>query len=135
MIITAFYGGLLAILFMVLTVRVIGSRRSAKVALGDGGDRHVLRRMRVHANFAEYVPLALILMACLESLQISAYLLHLLGFVLLVGRVLHAYGVSCERENLSLRVAGMAATLTVIGIGALVCIFIALNGGVFAKIF
>ena len=66
--ITALYAGLLAPLFLLLSVRVIRQRRGAKVAVrGDGGDAMLLRRMRVHANFAEYVPLALLLMALAEN--------------------------------------------------------------------
>ena len=61
--ITALYASLLAPLFILLSARVIGARRSAKVPVGDGGNTVLLRRMRVHANFAEYVPFALLLMA------------------------------------------------------------------------
>jgi uncharacterized membrane protein YecN with MAPEG domain len=60
--ITALFAGLLAPLYIVLALRVIGSRRSARVALGDGGDPALTRRMRVHANFAEYAPFTLLLM-------------------------------------------------------------------------
>ncbi len=56
MAITAFYAALLALLFVFLSVRVIGWRRVKRVELGHGDDSQLLRRMRVHANFAEYVP-------------------------------------------------------------------------------
>ena len=121
--ITALYAGLLAPLFLLLSVRVIRQRRGAKVAVGDGGDAILLRRMRVHANFAEYVPLALLLMALAESLQTWPWLLHLLGLVLLTGRLSHAYGVSQSKETYAFRVFGMAATLTVIGVAAAACVF------------
>ena len=62
MVVTAFYAALLAPLFVVLSVRVILFRRGSGSTLGDGGDPVLLRRIRVQANFAEYVPLALILM-------------------------------------------------------------------------
>ena len=90
--ITALYAGLLTPLFFILTFRVIGARRSAQVVLGDGEDPKLQRRIRVHANFAEYVPLALILMACAESVKTPAVLLHAIGVVLLLARVSHAYG-------------------------------------------
>ena len=57
--ITAFYGGLLGITFMYLSILVIQGRRSGKISLGDGGDNHFLGVIRAHANFAEYVPLIL----------------------------------------------------------------------------
>lgn len=121
--ITALYAGVLAPLFILLSIRVIRQRRGAKVAVGDGGNQMLLRRMRVQANFAEYVPFALLLMALAESLQTWAWYLHVVGVVLLAGRLSHAYGVSQLRENFAYRVFGMAATFTVIGAAAAACIF------------
>ena len=82
---TALYAGLLAPLFVLLSVRVIALRYSGQVALGDGGDALLARRVRVQANFAEYVPLGLILLGLSESLGAPALLLHALGLALLVG--------------------------------------------------
>jgi uncharacterized membrane protein YecN with MAPEG domain len=121
--ITALYAGLLAPLFILLSIRVIRWRRGAKVAVGDGGDAILLRRMRVQANFAEYVPFALLLMALAESLHTWTWFLHLLGLALLAGRLSHAYGVSQPRETFAFRVAGMIATFTVIGVAAAACIY------------
>ncbi|MGZ5919923.1 MAG: MAPEG family protein [Hyphomicrobium sp.] len=46
--------------------------------------------MRVHANFAEYAPFALLLMALAESLGPPHVLTHLVGLMLVAGRTLHA---------------------------------------------
>lgn len=126
--ITALYASLLVPLFLVLSVRVIGWRRSARVGIGDGGDAVLLRRMRVHANFAEYVPLALIMLGLAESLQSPGWLLHACGAALLAGRLSHAYGVSQHPETLAFRVAGMATTITVLGVLALACLMQAMPG-------
>ncbi len=120
--ITALYAGLLAPLFVLLSIRVIARRRASQIGIGHGEDQALLRRIRVHANFAEYVPMALLLMALAESLLASGVLLHALGAALIAGRLLHAAGVSQTRENLTLRVAGMSLTFTVIGVAALACI-------------
>jgi|LNFM01.1.fsa_nt_gb uncharacterized membrane protein YecN with MAPEG domain len=112
--VTPIYAGLLALLFVVLSIRVIGTRRSAGVALGDGGDRMLLRRQRVHANFTEYVPLALVLLVIAELQGAPLLLLHGLGVALLTGRLVHAYGVSQDPERMALRVTGMAITFTVL---------------------
>ena len=104
--VTPVYAGLLALLFIFLSVRVIGMRRSARVALGDGGNPALLRRQRVHGNFAEYVPLALILMALAELQNPPGWMIHAIGIPLLLGRAAHAYGVSCEPEMLRVRVSG-----------------------------
>lgn len=123
--ITALYAGLLAIVFVVLSFRTIGARRAARIEIGDGSDRELLRRMRVHANFAEYVPIALILMALAETMKSAAILLHGIGLMLLVGRIVHAYALSQSPHILRLRVAGMVATLTAIMAAAAACLAVA----------
>lgn len=109
MIVTPLYAGLLALLFAVLSFRVIAVR--GRVSLGDGGDPEVLRRMRGHANFAEYVPLILLMMAMLEFGHASAYFLHGLGVALVVARLLHGYALSFSRRFPFGRVAGAALTI------------------------
>ena len=120
--ITAFYAGLLAPLFVVLSIRVIGVRRREKIALGDGGNASLMRSMRVHANFAEYVPLALLLLLLAESVRTPGWLLHSLGVALVAARYVHAYGVSRSHENFKLRVFGMATTFSVLLIASLACL-------------
>ncbi|MEZ5901002.1 MAG: MAPEG family protein [Hyphomicrobiaceae bacterium] len=117
--ITAFYTALLAPLFLYLSVRVIGRRREAKVALGPGDDSILLRRMRVHANFAEYVPFTLLSMGLAEGVGVASLVIHIIGVVLVAGRYIHAYGVSQQPENFKLRVTGMTATFTAIALSAI----------------
>ena len=124
--ITALYAALLTVLFVVLSVRVIAMRRGTGAALGDGGNPELLRRIRVQGNFAEYVPLALILLGLAEGLHTPAWLLHLLGLALLIGRLLHAYGVSRTTEQFAFRVSGVACTLTMLISAAISCITAAL---------
>jgi len=121
MTITAFYASLLAILFLFLSLRVIGWRREQRVELGHGEDLQLLRRMRVHANFAEYVPLTLLLMALAESMAPPRPLVHLVGVILIAGRLIHAYGLSQTPHILSYRVWGMTLTFAALGIAALMC--------------
>jgi len=81
--------------------------------------------MRVQANFAEYVPLSLVLMALAESLGTHAWLLHGLGIALLASRIVHAYGMSQARERFAFRVSGVATTFAVLAVAAIAC----LSGG------
>ena len=118
--ITAIYASLLAFLFLLLSVRVIVQRREARVEIGHGESRELLRRARVHANFAEYVPLALILLALAESMKAPSVVLHALGLALVAGRTIHAYALSHNPHVLHLRVLGMWMTLATIGLLALV---------------
>lgn len=117
--VTPLYGGLLALLFLALSLRAIAARRRARLALGTGDNPALLRAIRVHANFAEYVPLALLLMLLLELQGMPAPILHALGVMLLLARLVHAGGVARANENFRYRVAGMGLTLTMIGLAAL----------------
>lgn len=108
------YAALLALLFVLLSIRTIRTRHSRKVALGHGDDPAMLRAMRVHANFAEYVPLALLLIYFVESTSQTPWLIHLLGCALLLSRLCHAFSISRTPENFRYWVAGMGLTFMVI---------------------
>lgn len=108
--ITPLYAGLLALLFIVLCVRVIKRRRSAKISIGDHGDNDLIKRQRVQANFVEYAPFGLLLIYMVEAQGLSAPLVHLLGMALVVGRVGHAYGLGSSPQKVVFRQAGMLLT-------------------------
>ena len=110
-----FYAALFAIFFVVLSVRTLRLRRRLKIAIGDSGDERMLRAMRVHSNFAEYVPFTLLLVLLAEIQGASSILVHGVCVSLLAGRVSHAIGVSRTNENYRYRVLGMALTFTAIG--------------------
>jgi uncharacterized membrane protein YecN with MAPEG domain len=120
--VTMLYGGSLALWFLVLSAWVV-RRRRAGIHLGDGGDALMLRAIRGHGNFAEYVPLALILLAALELNGTSLYVLHGLGFALLVGRLLHGYAFSFTEQFAFGRFWGTSLTYLVLGVEALLCLY------------
>jgi uncharacterized protein len=128
--ITSFYAGVLALLFAALSVRTLRLRRKLRVAVGDAGQPQLLRAMRVHANFAEYVPLCLLLVAFCESRGTPAAWLHVALAALTIGRLSHAYGVSQVDERFGFRVFGVALTLAVLIASALrlVFMFVAAHG-------
>ena len=68
MTIVSIYASLLAFLFVYLSIRTIRLRRSLGIALGHEENPDMLRAMRVQANCAEYVPIALLLIFLVESL-------------------------------------------------------------------
>lgn len=112
--ITPAYAAAFGLLYVGLSVRTLKLRRHLKIAVGDGGDLRMLRAMRAHANFSEYVPLGLILIYFRELQGAGPAWIHGLCGVLLAGRIAHAIGVSRVREDVRLRVAGMGLTFTVI---------------------
>ena len=118
MTIVPIYAALLALLFVLLGERTIRTRHRRGVALGHGDDPAMLRAMRVHANFAEYVPLALLLIYFVELSSQAPWLVHLLGVTLLLARLCHAFGMSRTPENFRYRVLGMGLTFSVILVSA-----------------
>ena len=92
--ITALYAGLLGLLYLVLCWQVVDHRRKGKVGIGTGGNPDLERAIRVHGNFAEYVPLFLVLLLLAELNGAAAWPLHALGGVFLASRIGHAYGLS-----------------------------------------
>lgn len=117
--ITPYYAAILALLFIILAVRTIKTRREHKIAIGDGGEKSILRASRVHANFSEYVPFTLLLIAMLEMQNYTLWIIHGLCIALVVARIAHAYGVSQANENFKFRVFGIATNINIIGISAL----------------
>ena len=127
MIITAFYAGLLGLVFLVLSLRVVQFRRRG-ISLGDGGNRQMLRVIRGHGNFAEYVPFVLVLMLLLELGRTSIYVLHALGITLLAARLLHAYALSFTHAFSPGRTLGAALTFGVLLVAALLCVWQGVRG-------
>lgn len=110
--IVSLYAGLLGLLFAALSYRTLRMRRRLRIAIGDGGNQAMTRAMRVHSNFAEYVPLSLLLIYFAELGGASPVFIHALGISLLLGRIAHAIGVSRIDERFKYRVIGMFLTLT-----------------------
>ena len=119
MLFTPIYAAILGLGFVGLSFLTLRLRRQNKIALGDGGNPQLLRAIRVHSNFAEYVPIALILIYMTESIGAPIYLIHFLGISLLIGRLSHACGVSQENEDFKFRVFGMIATFNAIIVSSL----------------
>jgi uncharacterized membrane protein YecN with MAPEG domain len=120
--VTPLYAALCAILLIVLSLRVARLRNKLKVALGDGGERALQKAIRVQGNFVEYVPLALLLLFLLElSRQAPFWVLHLLGAALLLGRLLHAIGLS---RTAGLSFGRMAGTILTLGMSLITAIWL-----------
>lgn len=112
--IVAIYGSLLALLFIFLSYRVVKFRRRDRVDIGAGDSQPLGRAVRAHANFTEYVPLALILLLVLEQTAFAHWALHLLGGLLFIGRCLHGWGFVSRVGPSFGRVWGTALTWGVI---------------------
>ncbi len=74
--ITLIYAGLLGLLFLLLSFWVVKRRAQFKVMIGEGEAPEMRAAIRAHGNFAEYVPLTLLLMALCELAGVGAFWLH-----------------------------------------------------------
>ena len=92
--VTLLFAALHVLLVLALAGPIARPRHAHKVGLGDGGDKLLARKIRVHGNFTEYVPLALLVLALLEACGLAAAAVWGFGGVLLLGRLLHAAGLS-----------------------------------------
>ncbi len=113
MLIAGFYVGLGALLMLALATRVMWLRNSHGVGLGSGGHEGLSRAIRAHANATEYLPVALLMLVVLAFEQTRPGLLQVFGIVLIVGRVLHAIGLSGSPGRSFGRVTGIVLTLLV----------------------
>ena len=118
--VTAVFAGVLTWMFIRLSMHVIGLRRKNKVSLGDGGIDDLDRAIRAHGNFAEYVPLGLVLMGCLELNGAALWLVGILGGMLVAGRHFHAKGIQEPPPNFTNRVKGMKLTFAALGLLAVI---------------
>lgn len=129
MIVTPLYAGILALFYVMLSLRVSGRRRDANISLGDGGDPELQRRTRGHGNFAEYVPFALLLIALLEIGGATPFwLLHLLGLTLVVARVLHGIALSYTQKWMLGRFLGTVLTFLVLIVAGVLCLWRGIAG-------
>jgi len=127
--VTQLYAGLLAIWFLVLSIRVImGRAGKGGPSLGDGGDSSMLRRIRGHSNFAEYVPITILLIGLLELSGQAKWVIHALGSMLFVGRVMHGYALAFSSQNVFGRSVGIVLTLVVLGIASVLCLYMGVVG-------
>ena len=109
--VTGIYAALIALIFIVLSARVILYRRAHRLGLGDHGDKSLMKRMRAQANCAEYAPFGLLLMALVEMQNPYSGLIHVIGLTLLLGRAIHGYGFSVSPPIMMMRQSGMMLTL------------------------
>ena len=110
LVVTSIIAAILTLIFVKLSFAVIGLRRKNKVGLGSGGHEDLERAIRAQANFAEYVPFGIILIACLELNGAPWWLLAIPGITLIMGRLIHAIGIQVPPPDFSKRVLGMKLT-------------------------
>lgn len=123
--ISVLYIGLNTLLIFALAMYVVVLRYRHKVGLGDGGVPELLRAIRAHANALEYVPLTLLMMLGLELNSVSDIHIHTIGLVLLIGRMLHAWGLISSSGTSPGRFLGTLSTWGIFIYSAVMCVLVA----------
>jgi len=111
--ITLTIAGASALISIWLGLRVSQLRIRRKVSVGDGGDPLVLSRMRAHANFGEYTPIFLILLALVELAKGSQTWLWMAAILFVLARLAHPFGMDRPAPN-PLRMGGALLTWAVL---------------------
>jgi len=110
-----------AAIYLVLFFRVSAARSDLGVSFGDGGSPALLQRVRQHGNCAEWSSFVLLLMLLAESLGTLAPWLHVIGALLLVGRVAHPFGLKVDNAGHPLRYVGNGTNILA-ALAAMACI-------------
>lgn len=101
-------------------------RHRHKISIGSGGNELLERRMRAQLNFAENVPLILILIGVIEAAGKGGLWLAPVGAVVMLGRVLHGLGMDGGTLGWGRMVGTLTTFLVEIGL-AVVAVLIALG--------
>jgi len=122
----ALWSGLSILLLVVLSFRTIFTRKRLGVSFGDGGDPQLTAASRAFGNAAEYIPPCLVVLVLMALLDFQPVWIHAVGGAMLLGRILHAWGLGKAKQPSFGRMAGMILTQLALvgGAGALIaCAF------------
>ena len=121
--VSAALAALLGLLAAVLTVRVILARVRTGIQAGDGGNPALAQAIRAHANLAEQVPLALLLVVLVEMGGTPLAVVVALAAALVIARIANAWGLSRSLGPTPARQAGAGLTLLVITAASLLILY------------
>jgi len=121
--IVGLYAAMLFVIAAVLAAQAGFMRGKTGISVMYGDNMELALAMRRHANFTEHVPLALILLSIIALNGASAMLLHALGILLVVARIIHPIGFQIDDTSSPLRGLGAGGTLLVTLIAAVVAVW------------
>lgn len=106
----ALWVGLNLFVLLVLSLLVVRQRQKHKVVLGDGGVPELIQAIRAFGNATEYVPAGMAALTMLAVVGAPGLAIHITGFLVFVGRVLHGYGLSTSGGASLPRTVGVILT-------------------------
>jgi len=110
----------------------MGDQRAGQEHRWTGEHSDLELAVRAHGNFSEYVPMALLLLLLEASTAVAPLMLHVLGVVLLAGRLLHGYfGLNRSASKSVGRFYGTLLTCLMLLAAALLCVWVAVGRWIF----
>lgn len=127
--ITALFAGLLTIFALVLSGYAGGFRGKSGISIlfGSPENMELAERVRIHQNFLEYVPLALIMMGLIEINGGNTTFLYVFGVVLVISRIAHAIGLKHDNMAHPGRVIGAGGTALMSLVAAIYAIWMVIK--------
>ncbi|MBW4709093.1 MAPEG family protein [Roseobacter sp. YSTF-M11] len=107
--ITLFFTAIFVLVSVPMSIMVGLRRAKTGIMLLHGDDEDLLKRMRAHGNFTEYVPLALLALAGAEITGAPGWFVMVCGGVLLLARLIH-YAALRRSATSGGRLVGAAMT-------------------------
>jgi uncharacterized protein len=117
LIVTSVFCAVLTFIFMRLSFQVVSIRKRTQLWLRPDGNEELERAIRAQTSFITYVPIGVVMVACLELNGAPWYLLVFMAMFLVIGRVLYIAGVTDPSGNEKKRNLGIAFTFA-----ALLCL-------------
>ncbi|WP_298452124.1 MAPEG family protein [uncultured Marinobacter sp.] len=91
--VTGVFAAVLGILMLVLSAYVVKFRVKYKKVMGVTDNPDFQAAVRAHGNLVEYAPIGLIMLGIAELNGVASGLIYWTGMSLVVGRLLHAWGM------------------------------------------
>jgi len=123
--------GVLGLIFVALSFNVVRCRIDTRTITGDGagtaGAQKMQTAIRMHGNFAEYVPMALLLIGGIEAAGAPRPLVLALCVALVLARIAHPVGMMMKAPNPP-RAGGAILTWAVLLVAAIEAIVRVVEG-------
>ncbi|MEM8872311.1 MAG: MAPEG family protein [Pseudomonadota bacterium] len=127
-IITLYFVAVLVLLQIPMGLYVGVYRAKTGIQFLDGGDETMMRRMRAHANFTEYVPITLLALGAAELSGTPVPLIWGAGCALVAARLLHFAALIQVGPQAGRGIGAATNTIVMLVLGA--AILLALGGSV-----
>ncbi|MEH6561237.1 MAG: MAPEG family protein [Marinobacter sp.] len=109
--VTGVFAAVLGILLLVLSAHVVKFRLKYNKGMGVTDNPDFEAAVRAHGNLVEYAPIGLIMLGIAELNGVASGFVYWAGMALVVGRLLHAWGMINGRGNThKARVLGVVLT-------------------------